>query len=118
MRGISVEAREIAVPLGLLLVVGCMIIPLPPAVLDVLLCSNLLFALLLVIGALIGLVRPFQMSAQQSLPSVLVAPRLLARAVARGLERDRDDIFVGKARLLPFMNRLAPGVLAHALRET
>ena len=41
-----------------------------------------------------------------------------ARAVARGLERDRDDIFVGKARLLPFMNRLAPGVLAHALRET
>lgn len=38
--------------------------------------------LLLVIGALLGLVRPFQMSAQQSLPSVLVAPRLLARAVA------------------------------------
>ncbi len=39
-------------PLGLLLVVGCMIVPLPPAVLDVLLCSNLLFALLLVIAAL------------------------------------------------------------------
>jgi MFS family permease len=38
--------------------------------------------LLLVIGALLGLVRPFQMSAQQSLPSLLVAPRLLARAVA------------------------------------
>lgn len=44
--------RDVAVPLGLLLVVGCMIIPLPPGVLDVLLCSNLLFALLLVIGAL------------------------------------------------------------------
>ena len=39
-------------PVGLLLVVGCMIIPLPPAVLDILLCSNLLFALLLVISAL------------------------------------------------------------------
>ena len=52
MKGLSVGAREIAVPIGLLLVVGCMIIPLPPAVLDVLLCSNLLFALLLVIGAL------------------------------------------------------------------
>lgn len=38
--------------------------------------------LLLGIGALLGLVRPFQMSAQQSLPSLLVAPRLLARAVA------------------------------------
>ncbi len=52
MRGLAVGAREIAVPVGLLLVVGCMIIPLPPAVLDVLLCSNLLFSLLLVIGAL------------------------------------------------------------------
>jgi MFS family permease len=38
--------------------------------------------LLLAVCALLGLVRPFQMSAQQSLPSVLVAPRLLARAVA------------------------------------
>jgi MFS family permease len=38
--------------------------------------------LLLTVCALLGLVRPFQMSAQQSLPSVLVAPRLLARAVA------------------------------------
>ncbi len=39
-------------------------------------------SLLLSIGAALGLVRPFQMSAQQSLPSVLVAPRLLAKAVA------------------------------------
>lgn len=52
MKGLPIGGREIAVPLGLLLVVGCMIIPLPPAVLDVLLCSNLLCALLLVIGAL------------------------------------------------------------------
>lgn len=52
MKGLPIGGREIAVPLGLLLVVGCMIVPLPPAVLDVLLCSNLLFALLLVIAAL------------------------------------------------------------------
>lgn len=38
--------------------------------------------LLLVIGACLGFVRPFQMSAQQSLPSVLVPGRLLAKAVA------------------------------------
>lgn len=44
--------KEVVVPLGLLLVVGCMIIPLPEMMLDALLCSNLLFALLLVIGAL------------------------------------------------------------------
>lgn len=50
MRGF--DSKELVVPLGLLLVVGCMIIPLPSMVLDVLLCSNLLFALLLVIGAL------------------------------------------------------------------
>lgn len=47
-----IGGREIAVPLALLLVVGCMIVPLPGAALDVLLCSNLLFAVLLVIGAL------------------------------------------------------------------
>ncbi len=46
------NAKEIVVPLGLLVMVGCMIVPLPGAVLDTLLCSNLLFALLLVIGAL------------------------------------------------------------------
>jgi len=48
----ALGGRDVVVPLGLLLVVGCMLIPLPPGVLDVLLCSNLLFALLLVIGAL------------------------------------------------------------------
>lgn len=52
MTGRSFDGKELIVPLGLLLVVGCMIIPLPSVVLDVLLCSNLLFALLLVIGAL------------------------------------------------------------------
>ena len=65
-------AREIAVPLGLLLVVGCMIIPLPPAVLDILLCSNLLFALLLVIGAL-HIRDPLRIA---SLPSLLLIATL------------------------------------------
>lgn len=46
------DGKEIVVPVGLLVMVGCMIVPLPGAVLDTLLCSNLLFALLLVIGAL------------------------------------------------------------------
>jgi flagellar biosynthesis component FlhA len=44
--------KEMIVPFGLLIVVGCMIVPLPPLLLDILLCTNLLFALLLVIGAL------------------------------------------------------------------
>lgn len=52
MKTPQIGARDIVMPVGLLLVVGCMIIPLPPAVLDILLCSNLLFALLLVISAL------------------------------------------------------------------
>ncbi len=46
------NGKELIVPIGLMLIVGCMIVPLPGAVLDVFLCSNLLFALLLVIGAL------------------------------------------------------------------
>jgi flagellar biosynthesis component FlhA len=50
--GGRVSLKDIVVPFGLILVVGCMIIPLPAAVLDLLLCSNLLFALLMVIGAL------------------------------------------------------------------
>jgi flagellar biosynthesis component FlhA len=52
VKAASISSRDIAVPLGLLLVVGCILIPLPPGILDILLCSNLLFALLLVIGSL------------------------------------------------------------------
>jgi flagellar biosynthesis component FlhA len=48
----SFSVQEVVVPIGLLVVVGCMLVPLPAVVLDVLLCANLLFALLLVIGAL------------------------------------------------------------------
>lgn len=66
------KGKELIVPLGLLLVVGCMIIPLPGAVLDVLLCSNLLFALLLVIGAL-HIRDPLKMA---TLPSLLLMATL------------------------------------------
>ncbi len=77
MKGVAVGAREIAVPIGLLLVVGCMIIPLPPAVLDVLLCSNLLFALLLVIGAL-HIRDPLRLA---TLPSLLLMATLFRLAL-------------------------------------
>ncbi|MFN4894425.1 MAG: flagellar biosynthesis protein FlhA [Pseudomonadota bacterium] len=66
------KSRELVIPLGLLLVVGCMIIPLPGAVLDILLCSNLLFALLLVIGAL-HIRDPLKMA---TLPSLLLMATL------------------------------------------
>lgn len=66
------KGRELIVPLGLMLVVGCMIIPLPGAVLDILLCSNLLFALLLVIGAL-HIKDPLKMA---TLPSLLLMATL------------------------------------------
>jgi flagellar biosynthesis component FlhA len=66
------KGKELIVPLGLMVVVGCMIIPLPGAVLDVLLCSNLLFALLLVIGAL-HIKDPLKMA---TLPSLLLMATL------------------------------------------
>lgn len=65
-------AKDIAVPLGLLLIVGCMIIPLPAVMLDLLLCTNLLFALLLVIGAL-HVKDPLKVTA---LPSLLLIATL------------------------------------------
>jgi len=54
-----------------------MIIPLPPAVLDVLLCSNLLFALLLVIGAL-HIRDPLRLA---TLPSLLLMATLFRLAL-------------------------------------
>jgi flagellar biosynthesis component FlhA len=61
------------VPIGLLLVVGCMLVPLPPLVLDILLCGNLLFALLLVIGAL-HIREPLKLA---TLPSLLLMATLV-----------------------------------------
>lgn len=65
--------QEIAVPIGLLAIVGCMLVPLPPALLDILLCSNLLFALLLVIGAL-HIKDPLRLA---TLPSLLLMATLV-----------------------------------------
>lgn len=65
--------KEFIMPLGLLLVVGCMIIPLPAVVIDILLVSNLLFALLLVIGAL-QIKDPLRIAA---LPSLLLIATLV-----------------------------------------
>lgn len=67
------SAQEVAVPIGLLAIVGCMLVPLPPALLDVLLCSNLLFALLLVIGAL-HIKDPLRLA---TLPSLLLMATLV-----------------------------------------
>jgi flagellar biosynthesis component FlhA len=64
--------KEIAVPLGLIVVVACMLIPLPGPILDVLLCSNLLFALLMVIGSL-HVKDPLKVTA---LPSLLLMATL------------------------------------------
>ncbi len=66
------SGKDIVVPLGLLMIVGCMIVPLPAVMLDLLLCSNLLFALLLVIGAL-HVRDPLRVT---SLPSLLLMATL------------------------------------------
>lgn len=70
-RGFSIH--ETLVPVGLLLVIGCMLVPLPPPLLDILLCSNLLFALLLVVGAL-HVRDPLKIS---TLPSLLLMATLV-----------------------------------------
>lgn len=66
------DAREVLVPAGLLAIVGCMIIPLPGVVIDILLCCNLLAALLLVVGAL-HVRDPLKVA---SLPSLLLMATL------------------------------------------
>ncbi len=72
MKAINVGAKELIVPLGFIGTVGCMLLPLPPMALDVLQCTNLLFALLLVIGAL-HIKDPLRIAA---LPSLLLMATL------------------------------------------
>ena len=69
----SFSTQEVIVPVGLLFIVGCMLVPLPPLLLDILLCSNLLFALLLVVGAL-HIRDPLKLS---TLPSLLLMATLV-----------------------------------------
>lgn len=66
-------ARDAVLPLGLLLVIGCMLIPIPAWALDILLCGNLLFAVLLVIGAL-HIRDPLRLT---TLPSLLLIATLV-----------------------------------------
>jgi type III secretory pathway component EscV len=72
-RTMSFSFQEVLVPVGLLLILGCMLVPLPPLLLDILLCSNLLFALLLVVGAL-HIKDPLKLS---TLPSLLLMATLV-----------------------------------------
>jgi flagellar biosynthesis component FlhA len=69
----TIVTQEAIVPIGLLLVLGCMLVPLPPLVLDLFLCANLLFALLLVIGAL-HIRDPLRLA---TLPSLLLMATLV-----------------------------------------
>ena len=69
----SFSAQEVVVPVGLLLIIGCMLVPLPPLLLDLFLCANLLFALLLVVGAL-QIRDPLKLS---TLPSLLLMATLV-----------------------------------------
>ncbi len=72
-RARAMFTQEAIVPIGLLLVLGCMLVPLPPLVLDLFLCANLLFALLLVIGAL-HIRDPLRLA---TLPSLLLMATLV-----------------------------------------
>ena len=86
-RPMTMVTQEAIVPIGLLLVLGCMLVPLPPLVLDLFLCANLLFALLLVIGAL-HIRDPLRLA---TLPSLLLMATLvrlsLNLATTRGERR-------------------------------
>lgn len=44
-----------------------------------------------------------------------VAPA--ADAIIRGIERDQEEIYVGKARLLPLLARIAPGLAKRILKK-
>ena len=82
-RSPSFSPQELVVPIGLLLVVGCMVVPLPPLLLDILLCGNLLFALLLVIGAL-HIKDPLKLA---TLPSLLLIATLVRLSLNLGTTR-------------------------------
>ncbi len=69
----SFTPQEVVVPIGLLVVVGCMLVPLPAWLLDVFLSANLLFAVLLVIGAL-HIRDPLRLA---TLPSLLLMATLI-----------------------------------------
>ena len=64
--------RELVVPLGLVVIVACMIVPLPGAVMDFMLMGNLLFALALLLSTLY-ISEPLKLSA---FPTILLLATL------------------------------------------
>ena len=46
-----------------------------------------------------------------------ISPECAAQAIIKGLEQDRDEIYVGKAKLLPLMMRVWPGLMKRILRR-
>jgi uncharacterized oxidoreductase len=47
-----------------------------------------------------------------------VSPAEVAEAIVAGLERDVDEIYVGKARVVRAIHRLAPGLAARLMRDS
>lgn len=72
-----VNIRELLVPLSIVAIVGSMLMPLPPAALDCLIVSNILFAFALLVSALY-LSDPLKLSA---LPSMLLLATLYRLAL-------------------------------------
>ncbi|MCB0328773.1 MAG: FHIPEP family type III secretion protein [Bdellovibrionales bacterium] len=69
--------KEIVLPIGLIAIIGCMLLPLPPFAVDCLLVINLIFSVLL-IGCSIYLSDPIKLS---SLPTILLLATLYRLAL-------------------------------------
>ena len=69
--------KELILPIGLVAVIGCMLLPLPPFVVDCLLVMNLVFAVLLVASALY-ISSPLRLS---SLPTIILLSTLYRLAL-------------------------------------
>ena len=46
-----------------------------------------------------------------------ISPAAAANAIVKGIERDRHEIYIGKARLLPLISRVAPGFARKILKN-
>lgn len=47
-----------------------------------------------------------------------LSPKATAAAILSGIEQGRDEIYIGKARLIPILNRLAPAIPRAMLRNS
>ena len=46
-----------------------------------------------------------------------ISPAVAAEKIIHGIKTDRDEVYVGKAKMLPFMARLWPGLMKRILRK-